>query len=48
MDIIHCVFVQGSRAQFSESYMNSNDFAVYWHDFFLLVCMAGMILFDGI
>ena len=34
MDIIHCVYVQGSRAQFSESYMNNNDFAVYCHKFF--------------
>ena len=48
MDIIHGVHVQGSDAQFSESYMNSNDFAVYCHKFFLLVCMAGMILFDAI
>ena len=34
--------------QYSESYMNSNDFAVYCHKFFLLVCMASMILFDAI
>ena len=36
MDIIHCVYVQGSRAQFSKSYMNSNGFAVYC-DFFACV-----------
>ena len=31
------VYVQGSRAQFLESYMNnSNDFAVYCHKFFCL------------
>ena len=29
MDIIHGVYMQSSRAQFPESYMNSNDFAVY-------------------
>ena len=46
--ILFSVYLQGSCAQFSESYMNSNDFAVYCHKFFLLVCMASMILFDAI
>ena len=34
--ILFTVYMQGSRAQFWESYMNSNDFAVYCHKFFRL------------
>ena len=48
MDIIHYVYVQSSRAQFSKTYINSNDFATSAKSFFSLVCMAGMILFDAI
>ena len=34
--MLFSVYVQGRRAQFSKSYMNSNDFAVYCHQFFCL------------
>ena len=34
--ILFSVYMQGSCAQFLESYMNSNDFAVYCHKFFCL------------
>ena len=39
MNIIHCIYMHGSRAQFSKSYMYGSFFTVYYH--MLFYCVHG-------